>query len=77
MDEGARRVEVRTAMTWRSVGEIVTASVEPDSYGGSCVRIVSVPSRHLTAADWGKNAANVETVAEVMGLPRIDRRPPR
>jgi hypothetical protein len=61
-DTSTWSIQATTGRTWQSWGERLSVHVEPRP-AGSVVRIGSRPRFPLTAADYGKNRANVESIA--------------
>ena len=66
-DETARRVELKTKMSFKSWGEKVEMTLEPEGEGATRVHVLSKASVGTTMVDYGKNQANVNGVVEWLG----------
>jgi hypothetical protein len=78
VDELAGRVEAKLGWSWRSFGEVVTATLGPEDSGHFPVRVESRPSLGATMVDYGRNRMNVDAVVAeldrvVLGLEGSER----
>lgn len=65
-DALAGLVEVRTAWSWKSFGELVTARIEAAGPGLHLVHVESRPRLRTTIVDYGANAANADAALALL-----------
>ncbi len=66
-DKQAGEILARTAMTWRSFGELLRFKLMEEDASVVDVQVLSRPVIPLTNQDYGINARNIETVARTLG----------
>lgn len=68
VDAAGGAVEVRTAWSWKSFGEVVTARVEAAGPGLQVVHLESRPRLRTTVVDYGANAANADAAMALLQI---------
>jgi hypothetical protein len=66
-------VATRAPLTWRSLGETVTAAVSPNDASSSIVHVMS-RSQAVSLVDYGKNRRNVDAVITMLRRVEAARR---
>lgn len=71
VNKNGRRIAAKTRMSWASFGEVILVEVSDAEEGKVLVKVSSSPALRFTAADYGKNARNLQAMfrkLEVLGI---------
>ncbi|HFS68208.1 MAG TPA: hypothetical protein ENK91_11000 [Bacteroidetes bacterium] len=71
-DFEGKLIQVKTSMSWKSFGEIITFSLIGLNENSTKIIISSKPSLSTTIVDYGKNLENLETIKSFLTKNTVD-----